>query len=192
MWNVGAITTIVHGLYCSQTHPSATFTSELTITSSKLVMRDEAYPRGHSVTCSVLIRPSLTWYYICSQPQNPNPLTHHYSADALASASCRCGGNLYRSWLVYVVRSIVICLSCSTIILRVPSLPLNCTPPPPDSCSRCRTQLMMVHMSRLGTLIDTGWGRPVNLLAYALISAASPLASRGRISRLRIFCGKFG
>ena len=125
-------------------------------------------------------------------PQTPvkphpsiHPSIHHYSADALASASCRCGGNRYRSWLVYVVRSSTICRSCSAIIRRVPSLPLNC---PLPSWPRCRTQQMMVHISRFGTLIDTGCDSPENLDAYARITLASPAASSGRISRLRIFC----
>lgn len=107
-----------------------------------------------------------------------------YSADALASASCRCGGNRYLSWLVYVVRSSVICLSPSTISFRVPSLPLNC---PLVNCSRCRTQHTIVHISKFGTLIDTGCDRLENLDAYARIVLASPPASSGRISKLRIF-----
>jgi hypothetical protein len=42
----------------------------------------------------------------------------------------------------------------------VPSLPLNC---PLVSCSLCRTQQTIVHMSRLGTLMETGCDRPENL-----------------------------
>lgn len=47
---------------------------------------------------------------------------------------------------------------------------------------------MIVHISRLGTLIDTGCERPENLEAYARMVLPSPAASRGRISRLRILC----
>lgn len=67
------------------------------------------------------------------------------------------------SWLVYAVRSSVICRSCPITILRVPSLPLNS--PSATSRSRCRMHAITVHMRRLGTLIDTGCESDVNLAA---------------------------
>jgi len=81
-----------------------------------------------------------------------------YAADALASASCRCGGSRYLSWLVYDVRSMLICLSSSTIRRAVDSLPLlNWLP---RSRSRCLVQHTTVHMMRLGTFMATGCVSP--------------------------------
>lgn len=61
---------------------------------------------------------------------------------------------------MYVVKSMVICLSPPNIIRRVPSLPLYC---PLMSRSFCFMQHTKVHISRLGTFIDTLCDSPENL-----------------------------
>jgi hypothetical protein len=66
------------------------------------------------------------------------------------------------SWLVYVVRSMLICLRFSHIMRRVPSLPLYC---PLINLSRWFMQQAMVHISKFGTLMATDCDRPANLAA---------------------------
>lgn len=125
---------------------------------------------------------------LCNFPRILFPVRdpHIQSAEALASASSRLDGNRYRSWEVYVVRSRLICFSCTCRSREVPSFPLNC---PLASLSRCRVQHTTVHINRLPTLADTDCGRLANLAAYARMAVGSPLASRGRISSVLICCG---
>ena len=106
-----------------------------------------------------------------------------HSDCALASASWIWAGNLYLNWLVYVVKSIFVCLNSAIMACLVPSLPPNwlfCR------MSRWFLQHMMDHINRLGTLWATGWGREENLVAQLRITEGSPRAASGRMSRLFI------
>ena len=92
------------------------------------------------------------------------------------------------SWLVYAVRSTLICLRSSTIMRAVDSLPLKW---PVISRSRCLVQQMMVHMIRFGTLMATGCARLAKREANCRIVFWLPPASSGRISSALIFCRHF-
>lgn len=116
-----------------------------------------------------------------------NPPAHNspHSAEALASASCTPGENLYLSCPVNATRSPTMALSLLTIMPLLSSLPVKL---PWSSCSFCRTQHVMVQRRRCGTLEATVGGREAKAVAYFRIWGAVEGECRGRMSRVMMRC----
>jgi hypothetical protein len=106
------------------------------------------------------------------------PTTYPESAAIRAKVSLTEAGRRYLRKPAYIIRSLATVLSCSIIMLRVPSLP-----PYADRArtARCSLQHRSVQRIRGGTLRATVCGRAEYCAALWRMTEESPLAWMGRM-----------